>query len=270
MNGGAIDRVFNMDCVEGLAELTKQGVYADLIIADPPYVISRNSNFHTMKDRIHARTGTNFGKWDEEFDNAPWIEAAASSLRDGGSIIIFNDFKKFSSVIDIAIGFGLEYKDVLIWKKTNPMPRNRDRRYAPSIEGMIWFVKAKRTKWTFNRHDSAYESPIIEVASESGGAYKRYHPTQKPVKLIEKLILTHSNPGDLVVDPFMGSGSTAIAAINTGRHYSGFEIDAGYYDILSNRIAEHLQNRTLHTPETQLDSSLSQGLKQQNLLAVES
>lgn len=245
MNGGYIDTVLHNDCIIGLSELTKNNICADLIVADPPYVISRKSNFHTMKDRQNARTGTSFGEWDEEFDNKPWIQAAAQNIKDGGSIIIFNDFKKISTVIEIATQCGLEYKDVVIWKKTNPMPRNRDRRYAPSIEGMVWFVKKKKVKWTFNRQDQSYENPIMEVASESGGAFRRYHPTQKPVKLIEKLILIHSNPGDLVIDPFMGSGTTAIAAINTNRHFSGFELNEEYCSIITGRIAEHRQKNSL-------------------------
>lgn len=80
----------------------------------------------------------------------------------------------------------------------------------------------------------------MRFASESGGAFKRYHPTQKPVKLIEEIIKIHSNEGDLVLDPFMGSGTTAISAINTGRHYIGFELDEKYYDILTDRIAEYM------------------------------
>lgn len=239
MNSGYTDRVINTDCVKGIGNLVSEGVSVDLVVADPPYVISRQSNFHTMKDRKNARTGTSFGSWDEEFDNTPWIEKSFDVLKDGGSLIVFNDFKKVSDVIAIATKAGFEFKDVIVWEKTNPMPRNRDRRYVPSLELMVWFVKKKKAKWTFNRDDSVYKSPVMRFASESGGAFKRYHPTQKPVKLIEEIIRIHSNEGDLVLDPFMGSGTTAISALNTGRKYIGFELDKEYYGILSERIAEY-------------------------------
>lgn len=234
-----MNKILNVDCVKGISDLIAGSVSVDLIVADPPYVISRDSNFHTMKDRKNARTGTSFGSWDDEFDNKPWIKKSFEVLKDGGSLIVFNDFKKVSDIIEIAGDAGFEFKDVIVWEKTNPMPRNRDRRYVPSLEVMIWFVKKKKAKWTFNRQDVAYRSPVMRFASESGGGFKRYHPTQKPVKLIEELIKVHSNEGDLVLDPFMGSGTTAISAINTGRKYVGFELEKEYFDILSNRIAEY-------------------------------
>jgi len=238
MSKDYINQVKNKDCVKGIGDMISKGIFVDLVVADPPYVISRESNFHTMKDRKKARTGTSFGAWDEEFDNTVWIEKSFGVLKDGGSLIVFNDFKKVSDIIVIATKAGFEFKDVIVWEKTNPMPRNRERRYVPSLELMIWFVKKQKAKWTFNRQGSAYQSPIMRYASESGGAFKRYHPTQKPVKLIENIIKIHSNSGELVLDPFMGSGTTAISALNTDRKFVGFEVDKKYFDILSNRIAE--------------------------------
>ena len=233
-----INKILNEDCVKGMGDIITYGLSVDLVVADPPYVISRKSNFHTMKDRKNARTGTSFGSWDEEFDNTAWIGKCFDVLRDGGSLIVFNDFKKVSDIIAIASREGFEFKDVIVWQKTNPMPRNRDRRYVPSLELMIWFVKTKKSKWVFNRQDSSYQSPVMRYPSESGGAFKRYHPTQKPVKLIGEIIQIHSHAGDLILDPFMGSGTTAIASLNTGRRYVGFELDKKYFDVANERIAE--------------------------------
>lgn len=239
MDRGYINKVINGDCVVGMTKMISRGVLVDLIVADPPYVISRESNFHTMKDRKNTRTGTNFGSWDKEFDNEGWIEKSFDILKDGGSLIVFNDFKKVSDIITISTRAGFEFKDVIVWEKTNPMPRNRDRRYVPSLELMIWLVKKKKNKWTFNRQNDSYQSPVMRYPSESGGAFKRYHPTQKPVKLIENIIKIHSNEDEIILDPFMGSGTTAISALNTNRKYIGFEIDKTYYNTLSVRIAEH-------------------------------
>lgn len=234
-------RIHNVDCVYGMAKLLESKGGVDLIIADPPYIISRESNFHTMKDRKNARTGTSFGEWDQEFENTPWIKGAFDALKKGGSLVAFNDFKKISEIISIAVEAGFEYKEVLVWEKSNPMPRNRDRRYVPSLEMMVWFVKPG-AKWTFNRLVETYQSPVLRFASESGGGFKRIHPTQKPVKLIEALIKVHSNEGDVVLDPFMGSGATAIAAMNTGRDFVGFELDAHYCELANDRIQKHHSN----------------------------
>ncbi len=231
------NKIINDDCLKGMDKLIKKGILVDLIVADPPYCISKNSQFHTMKDRNNPRTGTDFGSWDIDFDNKFWLRRAFKILKDGGSLIVFNDFKKASHIIDMATALGFEYKDTLIWKKTNPMPRNRDRRYVPSLEMMIWFVKPK-AKWTFNRLKETYESGVFEYASESGGGFKRIHPTQKPVKLIETIINIHSNEGEMVLDPFMGSGTTAIASINTGRTYIGFELESDYFEKSIKRISE--------------------------------
>jgi DNA modification methylase len=224
-----MNKIYNEDNLIGMNRLISTGLNVDLIVADPPYVISKDSQFHTMKDRKNPRTGTNFGGWDQEFDNKLWLRRAFKLLKNGGSLIVFNDFKKASFIIYYAQKLGFIYKDTLVWRKTNPMPRNRDRRYVPALEMMIWFVKPG-DKWTFNRMHETYESGVFAYASESGGAFNRIHPTQKPVKLIEQLIRIHSDEGDLVLDPFMGSGCTAIACINSGREYIGFELDKDYYD----------------------------------------
>lgn len=229
-----INSIYNIDCNKGMNKMIKDNLKVNLIIADPPYVISKKSQFHTMKDRKKPRKGTDFGEWDKGFNNKPWIKKSYELLNNGGSLLVFNDFKKASDIINYAQSVGFIYKDTLIWKKTNPMPRNRDRRYVPDVEMIIWFVKPG--KWIYNRQNSKYESSVISIPSESGGGYKRYHPTQKPVKLIEYLIKIHSNENDLILDPFMGSGTTAISAKNTNRKYIGFELNKEYFELSIKRI----------------------------------
>lgn len=229
-----INKIYNKNCILGINKMIKENLKVNLIIADPPYVISKKSQFHTMKDRKKPRNGTDFGEWDKDFNNKPWIKKSFDVLDKGGSLLVFNDFKKATEIINYAQKVGFVYKDTLIWKKTNPMPRNRDRRYVPDVEMIIWLIKPG--KWTFNRQNQKYESSILPFASESGGAFKRYHPTQKPTKLIEYLIKLHSNENDLVLDPFMGSGTTAISAINTKRNFIGFELEKKYFDICEKRI----------------------------------
>jgi DNA modification methylase len=112
------------------------------------------------------------------------------------------------------------------------MPRNRDRLYVTSCEFALWATKGKG--WTFNRQRDTYENTIFTYPIV--GSKERIHPTQKPVKLMEDIIKIHTKENDLILDPFMGSGSTAIAAINTGRKYIGFELDENYYRLSCERI----------------------------------
>jgi len=130
----------------------------------------------------------------------------------------------------------LEYKDTLVWKKKNPMPRNRDRRYVPDVEMMQWYVKGKG--WIFNRCNERYESCVKEYSSESGGGFKRYHETQKPIELIKNIIKIHSDEGMLVVDPFLGSGTTALACEDLGRKWVGVEKEEVYCKIVTDRLGD--------------------------------
>jgi site-specific DNA-methyltransferase (adenine-specific) len=237
-----LNSVINGDCLEVMKKIKDKSI--DLVLTDPPYNISKKSNFHTMKDRKNQRTGTDFGEWDKGFINDDWIKEAARILKPGGALIGFNSFSMGGEIERICKENNLIYKDSLIWHKTNPMPRNRDRRYIPNIELVQWFVKPGG-KWVFNRKNEKYESCILSFPSESGGGFKRYHPTQKPVKLIQHLIAIHSKENDVILDCFAGSGTTAIAAMNTNRQYICIEMDKHYHSMSVERVKEHKQQLSL-------------------------
>jgi len=133
----------------------------------------------------------------------------------------------------------MQIKDKLIWEKSNPMPRNRDRRYIANIEMASWYVK--KDKWTFNRQSIIYDTSVLKFPVESGGGFERYHPNQKNIKMLEDILKRHSKTRDLIIDPFMGSGSTGIACINTNRNFIGIEKDGKYFDIANSRIEKSLQ-----------------------------
>lgn len=226
-----INKIYNLDFLVGLADVENESV--DLILTDIPYNVSRANNFKTMKDREN-RNGIDFGKWDKEFDEQSLIHLERV-LKKGGSMVLFHAFEQYETIRNVLS--NLEVKDKIIWQKTNPMPRNRDRRWISDIEVASWFVK-KGDKWTFNRQNEKYESSVLRFPSESGGGFKRYHPTQKNLKMIEYLLKVHSNDGDLILDPFMGSGTTAVATLRVGgnRNFIGFEIDKNYYEVAITRI----------------------------------
>jgi site-specific DNA-methyltransferase (adenine-specific) len=217
------------DCLDLIKDIPNESI--DLVLTDIPYNVSRENNFKTMKDR-KGRQGIDFGDWDYEFDESR-LSYFIPKLRNGGSFIVFHAFEQFDTVRNTLK--ALELKDKLIWEKSNPMPRNRDRRYISNIEMFSWYVKGNK-KWTFNRQNTNYDGCVLLYPSESGGAFKRYHPCQKNYKMLEEIIKRHTNPDDIVLDPFMGSGSTGVACKNTNRHFIGIELDEKYFNIAKERL----------------------------------
>lgn len=228
-----LNKIYNENVFDELSKIPDESV--DLIFTDIPYNVSRDNNFKTMKDR-QGRNGIDFGEWDKDFDERQ-LKQLERILKKGGSLFTFHAFEQYETIREVLD--GLVVKDKIIWQKTNPMPRNRDRRWISDIEIASWFVK-KGDKWTFNRQDEKYEKSVLQYPAESGGGFKRYHPTQKNLKLVEYLIKIHSNEGDIVLDPFLGGGTTAIACMNTSRNYIGFEIDEKYYHVANDRINSHI------------------------------
>lgn len=228
-------KLYNGDCLDIIKNIEE----IDCIITDVPYNISKKNNFKTMKDR-RGRNGIDFGEWDKQFDEEILIQFIPL-IKSGGSFVTFHSFEQFGKLKEIFENNGLILKDKVIWEKTNPMPRNRDRRYISNIELLSWYVKPG-DKWTFNRQNEKYEGSVLRYPSESGGGFKRYHPTQKNLKMMEYLIKIHTHENDLVLDPFMGSGSTGVACLNTNRRFIGVELDENYFNIAKDRIEESDKN----------------------------
>ena len=214
-----------------LEELKAQKVVIDAVITDPPYGVSRK---HQLGFSNMGRAGMDYGDWDYNFDQKEWIRVTAPLINAGGSIIVFNDWKNFSYIVEELDEQGFSMKDVIRWVKPNPMPRNTDRRYVGDFEMAIWAVK-DGGKWTFNKPDDcSYLRPIYRCPSVPKS--KRIHTTQKPLKLIEDILKVHTNEGDVVLDLFTGSGTTAEACLKNNRKFVGAEIDAGYYEKAMERL----------------------------------
>lgn len=211
------------DCLELLKEIKTKSI--DLVLTDPPYNISRENNFHTM-----GRTGIDFGEWDKNADIFSYIPEAFRVLKKGGSFVVFNDWKNLGDIVKVAEKSGFVTKDMIRFEKSNPIPRNTKRRYVTDFECAIWFVVPGK-KWTFNNLENGYKRPKIVSSIEKG-----LHPTQKPLKLMEELVRTHSNENDIILDCFAGSGTTLLAAKKLNRQYIGIENSKQYYDTCVKRL----------------------------------
>lgn len=218
-----------------LQEFINNNVKVDHIITDPPYNISKKNNFSTMTSS--NRKGIDFGEWDKDFDLYGWIKLASQIIKTNGSIIIFCSYRFISHFVDELERNDFVVKDILIWKKRNPMPRNIDRRYVQDTEFAIWAVN-KNAKWIFNKPSNvSYLRSLFETSTVSGKE-KTIHPTQKSEKLMDEIIKIHTNKEEIILDPFMGSGTTGVSALKNKRKFIGVEISDEYYEIAKNRIID--------------------------------
>jgi len=218
------------DSFEVLKTLEKESF--DLVFTDPPYNIARDNNFTTM-----GRAGIDFGEWDRGFDLLSWIDSAFPLLRKGGSMLIFNDWKNLGEIARHGEGLGLEIKDLIRWKKSNPMPRNIERRYVTDFEMLVWLVKPG-AKWTFNKGIAhKYRRPeLVSSLTPRSEKIGKGHITQKPLGIISELLEIHSNKGDKILDPFMGSGTTMVSCSRLERVGTGIEKEFEFFEMSKERV----------------------------------
>ena len=243
-------KLINGNCLEEMEKLPDNSV--DLIVTDPPYNLgnfmrARDTNLKKMRDNFFGDAG-----WDDlEFEQ--WVQhmndfftQSKRVLKKGGSMIVFMAIIKVESIISIAESNGLYYKTTGIWHKTNPMPRNMNLHFINSVESWIYFTNITRTG-TFNNDRKALHD-FIE-SSVAPKREKRYggHPTQKPESVIQHFVDTLSNPGDVVMDPFMGSGTTGVVSKRTGRSFIGIELQPNYFQICLKRMADEMNGGEYRT-----------------------
>ena len=224
--------LYNDDAFRILKEFITNGTRVNHIITDPPYNISKRNNFSTMKS---PRKGVDFGEWDNGFDLLGWINGYSRLLDINGSFIVFCSYIYLSYVVEEMQKSMIEVKDIIIWQKSNPMPRNINRRYVQDMEFAVWGVK-KGANWVFNKPSDVKYLRSFYTSSTVSGKEKTGHPTQKSLKVMENIISVHTNENDIILDPFMGSGTTGVAAISNNRKFIGIELSEDYFDLAKNRI----------------------------------
>jgi len=223
-------RLDHTDACAFLATIGNDTVH--LYLTDPPYGISRDTGFKTVGDKgvERFRVSMDFGQWDhlppDELTKllTDTCQEAYRILQSGGVAIVFFDLWKLETLSTILKYAGFRMLRLIEWQKTNPVPLNSKRFYlSNSREVAIACVKGSKPTFQTKYHNGVFSMPI----HRDGG--KRLHPTQKPLALMKDLIEIHTKPGQIVVDPFAGSGTTIVAAVQLGREGWGCEIDKKYH-----------------------------------------
>lgn len=230
----------NMSCFDFLPIIKSKSI--DLILIDPPYEVSRDTNFQSGeavgKDTDRFRISMEFGDWDKNFTGLDVvIEECYRILRPGGTIICFYDLWKITTLKEYIEKAGFKQIRFIEWIKTNPVPINSKINYLTDARE-IAVSAVKSGKPTFN---SSYDNGIYKYPICHGK--DRFHETQKPLALFEELIKKHSNENDTVLDCFSGSGTTAVASYNTNRKFIGCEISDIYYQKSVNRINNYIKKK---------------------------
>lgn len=232
-------KLYNTDGLELLNTVPDQSI--DLVLTDPPYITSRDSGMNQLanSDDVDDKYGrkyaikTDYGEWDSNFTLElleQYVEGYYRVLKNGGTCIIFFDIWKITNLSDIFQSKKFKQLRLIEWVKTNPVPINASINYLTNSRE-IAITAVKKSKPTFN---SKYDKGIYEYPIYSGK--DRFHPTQKSLKLFEDLVEKHSNVGDLVLDTFMGSATTAVACLMKDRSYIGSEVDSEFYNKAQQRI----------------------------------
>jgi len=244
-----LNQILHGDCIEVLNSLPENSV--DLIFADPPYNLQlRNDLYRPNRSKVDAVTDG----WDKfedfkEYDEftSKWLSACRGVLKDTGTIWVIGSYHNIYRVGAIMQDLGFWILNDVVWIKSNPMPNFRGVRFTNAHETMIWAQKKKGTKYTFNHHSmkslnddlqmrSDWEIPLATGKQRIKLNGSKAHSTQKPEGLLYRIIHSSSNVGDVILDPFFGSGTTGAVAKKLGRNWIGIERDKKYVQVAQKRI----------------------------------
>ncbi|MCD6433209.1 MAG: site-specific DNA-methyltransferase [Sulfurimonas sp.] len=277
-----LNTIINGDCIETLKNIPDNSV--DLIFADPPY-------FMQTEGTLLRTEGTAFkgvdDEWDkfsdyEEYDSfcTAWLKECYRILKKDGSIWVIGAFQNIYRIGYIMQNLGYWILNDIVWNKTNPTPNFKGTRFTNANETMLWCTKSKNAKYTFNYKTMKHLNNSKQMKSVwniglcignerlKDGNGDKVHSTQKPQKLLMNVILSSSKVGDIILDPFMGSGTTGAVAKETGRNFIGIERDKKYICYADERIANiktqtdnHIFNNSLDIkpPKVGVDILLKNG-----------
>ena len=220
--------IYNEDCLEGMKQIPNKSV--DLVITDPPYLIDTvGSGLYSQKDKQYIKE-LNFMK--DGFSKEILDEICRVMKKI--NLYIFCSQKQIIPLLDYFVREKKCNWNIITWHKTNPIPACGNK-YLTDTEYVLFF-REKGVK-IYGDYQTKFTYYLTSLNQKDKIKYN--HPTIKPLNIIQNFIINSSKEGEIVLDPFMGSGTTAIACMNTNRNFIGFEIDKGYYDIILERIKNH-------------------------------
>jgi modification methylase len=250
--GVAADTIILGDCLEELKKLPSRS--CDLVFADPPYNLQLggdllrpdNSKVDAVDD--HWDQFESFAAYDA-FTKA-WLSECQRILKDDGALWVIGSYHNIFRVGATLQDLGFWILNDIVWRKSNPMPNFKGTRFTNAHETMIWATKSRGGKrYTFNYDAMKMANDELQMRSDwslplctgeerlKDEAGVKAHPTQKPEALLHRLIMASTRPGDIILDPFFGTGTTGAAAKRLGRHYIGIEREEGYARLAKERIA---------------------------------
>jgi len=230
-----VNKIYNMDCLEGMQQIEKNSI--DLILTDPPYNISSDKKipFNDLKYGEIREIDMDFGEWDKDkIFPKDYIDTFVTLLKENGILIMFYN-KLYIGLVGIYLQnkHNFKVRHIGSWIKSNPAPQVRKVKWMNAAENFIIATKNKGSGHHFN-----YELGQSTDCFVSSVSFEHLHPTQKPLDLIEWILKYWSFENDVVLDPFLGSGTTAVTCKMLNRRYIGFELEKEYYDIANKRLKE--------------------------------
>ena len=249
-----LDTILQGDCVAEMARLPDKSV--DMIFADPPYNLQLGGDlFRPEGGRVDAVDD----EWDKfesltTYDNftREWLEQARRILKDDGTIWVIGSYHNIYRVGALLQDAEFWILNDIVWRKANPMPNFRGTRFTNAHETLIWCAKDEKARYTFNYRVMKALNDDLQMRSDwllpicSGGERvkaddgSKAHPTQKPEALLYRILLACTKPGDVVLDPFFGTGTTGAVARRLGRRWIGIEREDSYVKVARERIASTL------------------------------
>ena len=248
---GVLDRILVGDCVALMERIPSQSV--DLIFADPPYNLQLEGTlFRPDNSRVEGVDA----EWDrfqsfEAYDafTRAWLLACRRVLKPDGAIWVIGTYHNIFRVGTILQDLGYWILNDVVWRKTNPMPNFRGRRLTNAHETLIWAAKSQEARYVFGYEAMKALNDDLQMRSDwllpictgaerlKGGDGRKAHPTQKPEALLHRVILASTKPGDVVLDPFFGTGTTGAVAKRLARRFIGIERERAYAKAAEERIA---------------------------------
>lgn len=245
-----INKILAGDCVDKMKSLPQGSI--DMIFADPPYNLQLGGDLHRPNN---SKVDACDDHWDQfeslqAYDDFTrnWLGAARDTLHKDGSIWVIGSYHNIFRLGYILQDMGFWILNDVIWRKTNPMPNFRGRRFTNAHETLIWAAKSKDSKYRFNYEAMKNLNEDLQMRSDwniplcTGGERlkdkdgQKAHPTQKPEALLYRCIMSSTNPGDVVLDPFFGTGTTGAVAKKLGRNYIGIEREEEYIAFARQRL----------------------------------